>query len=94
MLFENENNFSSLTCALFWLVCRESEMHLLGFLGNGTQEWQFFIGGKEFKSAWYKGWCHWGVRLGPGENDDPDVLLHLTFAKILGEKYLQKLSGK
>lgn len=63
MLYESENNFSSLTCVLFWLVCWESEKHVLDFLGNGTQEWQFFIGGKEFNSAWYQGWCHWGLQV-------------------------------
>lgn len=47
---------------------------------------------KESKSAWYG--VTGGSRLGTGENDDPDVLLHLNFAKILGEKYLKKLSGK
>ena len=83
-----------MTCVL--LVCSVNLSRIREALVRFLREWYtgmaIFHRKKESESAWYA--VTGDSRLGTGENDDLDVLLHLNFAKILGEKYLQKLSGK
>lgn len=54
------------------------------------QEWQFFKGGKESESAWYKGWCHWGFQVTPSgdtrEDDDPNITVTFKSCWNLGRK--------